>query len=82
MKILLLSLLAMAAVSLATPAAAQVWVEFDAGPVAARIGPPPPPWWYPRYWRPVYAYAPCRIIRERVRNKRGRWIYREREICW
>jgi hypothetical protein len=86
MKKFLSGLIAIGAVAAAltavTPAGAQVYVEVDAGPVAARVG--PPPWrWHRRHWAPrhAYAYVPCRIIRERIRRPNGRWIYREREIC-
>jgi hypothetical protein len=83
MRKILFGLLALGAATMATPARAQVYFEVDAGPVAARIGPPPPWRWHRRHWAPRYAYAyvPCRIIRERIRRPNGRWIYRERQIC-
>jgi hypothetical protein len=80
MKTILLGLVAATAIGAATPASAQIWL--DAGPFAARIGPPPPWAWR----RPVvreYAYVmdDCRIIRERIRRPNGRVIVREREVC-
>jgi hypothetical protein len=84
MKKLLFGLAAAATLMVAAPAEAQVWI--DAGPVAARIGPPPPWGWHRhhrvREVREVYAYAPeCRMIRERIRKPGGRLIIREREVC-
>jgi hypothetical protein len=80
MKKLLFGLVAATAVVAATPASAQVW--FDVGPFAARIGPPPPWGWRHRAWEHDYAYVPaCRVIRERIRDSRGRRVVREREVC-
>jgi hypothetical protein len=81
MKTFLFVLAAAATMVGAAPASAQVW--FDVGPVAARIGPPPPWGWGPRRYVRDYAYVvgDCRIIRERIRDSRGRRIVREREIC-
>jgi hypothetical protein len=80
MRKLLFGLCAAAVLGTATPAAARVWVDVGIGPAPVYVA--PPPWrWYGPYWRPVYAYAPCRLVRERIRRPNGRWIYREREVC-
>jgi hypothetical protein len=80
MKTFLFVLAAAASMVGAAPASAQVW--FDVGPVAARIGPPPPWGWNRRYVRDyAYVVGDCRVIRERIRDSRGRRIVREREIC-
>jgi hypothetical protein len=75
MRKLLVGLLAAGAAAVATPAsAAKVRVDVVAPPVYVA---PAPVYVGP----PIYAYAPCRVVRERIRKPGGRVIIRERRVC-
>ncbi len=89
MKNLLLAAVAVATISIAAPASAQIYGGIDPGGVGVRIGPfgvgigPDYGWRAPAYaYEPAYAYGGCRLIRERIVRPSGRVIYRSRRVCY
>ena len=92
MKTLIFAAATAAALATAAPASAQVFLGagpggagVEVGPFAAGVG--PRYGWRDHYrddrgWRGDYAYAPCRVVRERVRRTpSGRLIIRTHRDC-
>jgi hypothetical protein len=91
MKALIFAAATAAALATAAPASAQVYLGagpggagVEVGPFAAGVG--PRYGWRDHYrgdrgWRGDYAYAPCRVVRERVRTPSGRLIIRTHRDC-
>ncbi len=91
MKKLIFAAATIAALGIAVPASAQVYVGADEGGAGVRVGPvgvgvgPDYGWgWRHRHYRDdAYAYSPgCRLIRDRVVTPSGRVIIRTRRDCY
>jgi hypothetical protein len=88
MKRILFAAAAVAAIGIAAPASAQVYVGADPGGVGVNVGPVGvgvgPDYWNPpyhhRYGR-EYAYEPCHSIRTRIVTPHGHIIWRTRRVC-
>ena len=87
MRKLLFAATAIAAIGVAAPAGAQVYLGADPGGVGVQVGPfgagvGPGYWGGPRRHYERYGYVDdCRTIRTRVVTPSGRVIYRAREVC-
>ena len=90
MKALVLAAATAAALVTAVPASAQVYFGADPGGAGVEVGPfgfgVGPRYgardhWRDREWRDDYAYAPCRVVRERVRTPSGRVVIRTHRDC-
>jgi hypothetical protein len=91
MKRIVLAVAALAAMAVAAPASAQVFVGADPGGVGVQIGPVGagigPRWddgyYHHRYWHNHYAYAgDCRRVRTRVVTPHGHVIWRTHRECY
>jgi hypothetical protein len=86
MRKLLFATAAAAALVVAVPASAQVYLDADPGGAGVQVGPfgfGVGPRYGRDYWRDdYYAYGgDCRVIRERVITPSGREIFRTHRIC-
>ena len=88
MKKLLFAAAATAALTVAAPASAQVYLGADPWGAGVRVGPfgfgvGPGYGWNDPYWRDGhYAYgADCRLIRQRIVTPSGRVIFRSQQVC-
>jgi hypothetical protein len=91
MKTLVIAAATAAALVTAAPASAQVFLGAGPGGAGVEVGPfragvGPRYGWrdhyrHHRHWRGGYAYAPCRVVRERVRTPSGRLIIRTHRDC-
>ena len=84
MRNLLFVAAASAALGVAAPANAQVYLGADPGGVGVQVGPlgvgVGPSWRYHRGWHDAY-YRDCRSVRERIVTPSGEIIYRSRRVC-
>jgi hypothetical protein len=91
MKRILLAAATLAAMGVAAPANAQLYVGADPGGVGVQVGPVGagigPDYWgdsyHHRYWHEHYAYSgpECRHVRTRIVTPNGNVIWRTRREC-
>jgi hypothetical protein len=83
MKKLLFAAAAVAALFVAAPANAQVYLGADPGGVGVQVGPVGVgigDWRYRHGWRDTY-YRDCHVVRERIVTPSGNIVYQSRRIC-
>jgi hypothetical protein len=88
MRKLAVVLAAAAAIGVAAPASAQLYLGADPGGVGVQVGPfgagIGPDYWGPRqreYYTEGYGGGECSLVRQRVVTPSGRVVYRTQRVC-